>query len=124
MEILGIDFQPIINWFVSAWTSLYNAFSEILTAVYEFVIELMFSFFRWAAAVGADFIEWAIANVPDPCCFGEFYLAMQWFANLLSSSGANWLAWMFSFVEFEAGFRIVLCAMAARFLLRRIPFIN
>lgn len=126
MSIMGIDFQPLLNWLMAAWLSLYAVIASVLGGIYDFCINLMFSFFRWAFAILADFVEWAVANLPDPCCFGEFYRVMQWFADMLNTGGGimQWLSWMYSFIQFEFGLRIVLCAVLARFLLRRIALIN
>ncbi|BBL58145.1 hypothetical protein [Methylomonas koyamae] len=63
--------------------------------------------------------------LPDPCCVKEAVSMFRWLSNSLHSGGHfSLLSWVFDVIDFEFGFRVILCTLIARFIIRRLPGIG
>ncbi|ANE57488.1 hypothetical protein [Methylomonas sp. DH-1] len=96
-----------------------------LQDIYEFFIDLIKYALEKIGELLLEALTGLFENLPDPCCVKEAVDMFRWLSNSLHSGGNfSWLSWAFNLIEFEFGFRVVLCALVARFIIRRIPGIG
>jgi|688.fasta_scaffold1291972_1 hypothetical protein len=96
-----------------------------LQDIYQFFIDLVSYAAEKVWALVVEGLIYLISVIPDPCCVTEAVSAFSWLASALSSGGVfQWLAWMFSLIQFEFALRVMLCALLARFIVRRLPIIG
>lgn len=107
-------------------TDLINYLAGLFSRFYDFIVSLALWFLQKLWSFVVDIATYIIDNhIPDPCCIAESVLLMQWLSTSINSGGVfQWLAWSYGLIQFDYGLKLVLCALAARFILRRIPFIG
>jgi hypothetical protein len=96
-----------------------------LQDIYQFFIDLVSYAAEKVWGMVVEGLIYLISVIPDPCCVTEAVSAFSWLASALTSGGVfQWLAWMFSLIQFDFALRVMLCALLARFILRRLPIIG
>ncbi len=99
--------------------------SNIITGFFEGLA----AFFLWAFqkiwSLLVDVLVWLFSHLPDPCCVVETVAMFDWLATSLHTGGVfRWLLWMFELVQFDFAIKVVICALLARFFIRRLPIIG
>jgi hypothetical protein len=111
-------------------SGLYKVIVDGLNWIVQFLYDLLMYFPRllWSWIVNGA--EYAVDLVPDPCCFQSFVADYQ---MLMSGGGggsiggidvAGGIIYMMGLFDVQTGVGIMMCALVARFILRRIPVIG
>lgn len=102
--------DAVLNWLGQAFNYLWDFIKDVLLWFPKKLFSLLI-----------DGLIALLEVMPDPCCISEAVSAFQWLSSMAGSLG---LGYIFGLVDFNYGFRVILCAYVARFILRRIPVIG
>ena len=105
-------------------TDLINYLSGIVSGFYTYFVNFALWILQKAWSFIVDIATYLISLIPDSG-LSNMVSSMQWLSTSLSSAGVfQWLSWLYGLIQFDFAIKLILGALVARFILRRIPFLG